>query len=523
MGNFNKYLDVEPQIADSKDGSSKKITFWGIKSKQDGEEILNRITAPGDSALGRKGLPDKNVKKGWYFVSKNGVAVVLLVEKDKLNDFVDTGLKSVISALVSTKNYNNDGILRLEDVVAHKIEASDSLKDKFKVMSDAEISVADLWQKYLNNINDPTIREALALYSKIYSKTIYGHALSLANVLRIRAINPDATFVVSESTWNNWGFGIKRGAKKYPMWAPVVKNNVTQQELDDAKVKLGHELDNMGDLGVTVKNAIMIEAQKEANKGKKISFFPYYGYDISDTYQYNPNEENPLQSKPNISGNVVYKLNSLAQELENKKRVESGEVDSELQDKVTKQYTIANEVITSLCENGGLNVSSITQSDAAPEDKLIRLLGDYYRFLINNKAEQENKRGTNAINVLKPENINKYIQDGIQLTLLMNGIPYNQNNFTHSIEYTQNEAATLGNIIKGATEQIGRALVMNEGIGGASFLNKFKSALKKLGIRIVANKTMEQPNQMEEPNQEMQQIKNNFNEMLNRINNPLIY
>ena len=517
MGNFNKYLDVEPQIADSKDGVSKKITFWGIKTKQEAEKIINRITTPGNSTLERKGLPYKNIKKGWYFTSKNNIAVVLLVEKDKLNDFIDTGLKSVISALVSTGTYNNDAILRLEDVVAHKLEASDSLKDKFKAMSDAEVSVADLWQKYLNNINDPTIREALALYSKIYSNTVYGHALSLANVLRIRAINPDATFVVSESTWNNWGFGIKRGAKKYPMWAPVVKNNVTQQELDDAKNKLGHELDNMGDLGVTVKNAIMIEAQKEANKGKKVSFFPYYGYDIADTYQYNPKEDNPLQSKPNISSNVVYKLNSLAQELENKKRMESGNIDTGLQDKVTKQYTVANDVVSKLCSNGGLNVDSITQSDATPEDKLIHLLSEYYRFLINNKA-QENKKGTNAINVLKPENINKYIQDGVQLTLLMNGLPFNQNNFTHSIEYTQNEAATLGNIIKGATEQIGRAITMNEGIGGSNFLNKFKTALNKLGIRIVADKQTEQ-----QPNQEIERIKNNFNEMLNRINNPIIY
>ena len=59
---------------------------------------------------------------------------------------------------------------------------------------------------------------------------------------------------------------------------------------------------------------------------------------------------------------------------------------------------------------------------------------------------------------------------------------------------------------------------MNEGIGSSNFLNKFKSALKKLGIRIVADKQMEQ-----QPNQEIEQIKNNFNEMLNRINNPIIY
>ena len=519
MGNFNKYLDVEPQVTDSKDGVSKKLTFWGIKTMQDAVAILDRICEPGDNIMGRKGLPNKNVKKGWLFKNKNTntFAIHLLIEQDAIENFLNTGLKSIISALISIGTYNNDAILRLEEVVAHKFEASDSLKDKFKAMAETNISVADLWQKYLNNINDPTIREALALYSKIYSNTVYGHALSLANVLRIRAINPEATFVVSESVWNSWGFGIKKGAKKYPMWKPVTKKEASEEDIKLAMKNLGHELSKFGDLGVAVQEAIKLEATKLANKGKAESYVPYYGYDIADTYQYNPKEDNPLRSKPNISSNVVYKLNSLAQELENKKRMESGNIDTGLQDKVAKQYTVANDVVSKLCSNDGLNVDSIVQSDATPEDKLIHLLGEYYRFLINDKA-QKNKKGTNAINVLKPENINKYIQDGVQLTLLMNGLPFNQNNFTHSIEYTQNEAATLGNIIKGATEQIGRAITMNEGIGGSNFLNKFKTALNKLGIRIVADKQTEQ-----QSNQEIERIKSNFNEMLNRINNPIIY
>ena len=123
------------------------------------------------------------------------------------------------------------------------------------------------------------------------------------------------------------------------------------------------------------------------------------------------------------------------------------------------------------------------------------------------------------------ENINKYIQDAIQLTLLMCNIPFNQNNFQHSIQYTQNEAATLGKIIKTATEQILKSLSMNEGIfDGGWFGNAFKNALRKLGIKVVRENPVTTAAPVSTaPETQMESIKREFKEMLNRINNPIIY
>lgn len=525
MGRFNAYLDIEPQIKDIKDGEFKQIGFWGLKDKQDAEDTLNRIAEPGDSAMGRKGLPNKNIVKAWYKATRDyGIGLFVIVPSEKVTDFIDTGLKSIIFSFLNTKKYDNEKILRLEDEIGHKLESSDSMSDKFKAMSQAEISVADLWQQYLNNINDPVTRDALKLYSQIYSNTIYGHALSLGNVLRIRAINPDATFVVSESTWNSWGYGIKKGAKKYPMWRMVNKYDPSAKDIDAAKAKLGHELENLGDLGVAVRDAIFIEAQKEANKGVKKVFLPYYGYDISDVYQYNTKETSPLLAKPNISSNVVYKLNALAQEIEDKKKENMDAGQKEIADRAESQYAIAIDTMTKLCTENGVNIGNINNSQLNNEDKLIDLLQIYYKHTINEKSSGNGKRGTNKINVLKPENIQKYIQDAIQLTLLMNNIPYNMNRFSHSLQYTQNEAATLGPIIRTAAECIGKALhpkpkdEVNEGfVGGDSFARKYMAALKKLGIRIVDN------NDGMSPEMQMESIKENFYKMLNRINNPIIY
>ena len=522
MGRFNEYLEIEVKVSLSKTGN-KIIDFFGLKDKQDAEAILSRICVPGQGPFARKGLPGKNILQGWYKSANGKTSLGILVDSKFVNEFIDTGLKSIISGFVASKKYNNDAILRLEDVVAHKLEVTDTLSDKFKNMASAEQSVYDLWQRYLNNINNPVTKEALALYSKIYSNSVYGHALSLANVLRIRAINPNATFVLSESTWNQWGFGIKRGATKYPMWRPANEKDATQKDIDEAMKNLGHELEKFGDLGVAVQDAIRIEATRLANKGRPKIFIPYYGYDIADTYRFDPKSDDPLVTKPNAKSNVVYQLNALAQELEDKKRAENGDVNKALEDETNKKYEIAINVANTLCANKGITVDTITNSSTNQESKLISLLSRYYAYVINEPVQT--KKGQNLINVLRPENINKYIQDAIQLTLLMCNIPFNQNNFQHSIQYTQNEAATLGKIIKTATEQILKSLSMNEGIfDGGWFGNAFKNALRKLGIKVVRENPVTTAAPVSTaPETQMERIKREFKEMLNRINNPIIY
>jgi len=518
MGKYNSYLDVEPQIENTKDGTKKKINFWGIKDRQDAENILDAITEPGDSTFARKGLPGKNILRAWYTPSRTNMGLFVVVANEAVEDFINTGLRSIIFSLLKSNNYDKEKIANLEHEVAHKLETSDSWADKRKALADADVHVADLWQRYLNNINDPVTREALKLYSQIYTTTSYGHALSLANVMRIRAINPDATFVLSETVWNSWGYGIKRGAKKYPLWAVRFTQGISKKDLENAKAKLGHELEQLGDLGVAVQEAIRIEAEKEANKGLKPMFILYYGYDIADTYQYNSKEVSPLMSKPNISSNVVYKLNALAQKLEDEKEKGLGEKEKEIRDTTDMKYNVASETMINLCEKNGIKTEDIVNNSTSNQKKLINLLDAYYNYIINASS---NKKSPNKINVLKPENIQNYIQDAIQLTLLMNSIPFNKNDFTHSEIYNQNEAATLGPIIRTAAEAIGKALNpkqkdnVNEGIfEEGAFGLSFDEALKKLGIKVVSDNT---------PEMQMEAIKENFNKMLNRINNPIIY
>jgi len=482
-GKFNPYLEVEVTCKDTNEGK-KLVSFYGIKPN-DMQSVLDRLLLPG-SGMFRQVNPAKNVEKAW---SKGG-ALFVIVSPDKINDFLNSGAKSIQSALISSGNYNNSGLLHLIDETA---SAMDSIsKDEMnKMFDDARTSEVDMWMEYLNKVNDPETRKILELYSKIYGNTVYGHLLSLKNAMIIRNLNGEATFVLGKSTWAKFGRGIKQGAKKYPLWGASLKDNVSPSEIKAAMDSLGHGLEEFGDLGVAVQQAVMIQAGNQGQKGKTYVPFRYIGYDIADTYLYNPKEEDPLTAKPNISSNVVYSLNALAKEAEAKKKAEAGETiqgDDEMKIKTEK----ALAEMQNICAEKGIKP---VEGDGEPSSKLATMLLDYYTNMLNN-----NKK---IINVLKPENISQYAQDAVQLTLIMDGIALDQlNRFRHSLVYTQKEAAALAPVIRYVTQKLGRSMV-NEEIGG-DFTSQYKAALKQLGIKIVKD--------------EVDMMKESFYRVFNKIN-----
>lgn len=470
MGKFNQYLPVEVTCKDTQAGE-KMFSFFGIKPS-DMQDVLGRLIMPGGGPFAKPN-PAKNIEKVW---SKSG-ALFVIVKPDKLDAFYQTGLNSIISALIKSGNYDNDGILHLQDEVPSAADTM-SKAQMDQLYKDAAASEIDMWTNYLNKIDDPETRKILELYSQIYGNTIYGHALSLKNAMTIRNINPDATFVLGKTTWASFGRGVKAGAKKYPLWGRSFKDVATADDIKAAQDALGQGLEDFGELGVAVQQAIKIQANKNAdkNKGKIPVPFRYIGYDIADTYVYQTKDADPLKSKPNISSNVIYTLNQLAQEAEAKKEAERGkeiEGDTEMKDKTA----LALEEVQHMCDETG--VKSNVSDGAEPSSALATLLVQYYTPIVTKKA-----------NVLKNGAVAQYAEDATQLTLIMNNIALDQlNRFRHSIVYTQKEAAALAPIIRTATYRIGRAInnKINEDVENdrGSFLVQYKDALKKLGIKIV--------------------------------------
>ena len=461
MAKFNEFLPVDISVKDILNNTGKKIEIWGL-TPNEMDDILGRLRI--GNARFAKPNPEKHIRNVWA----NGKVFTITINNDELDAFLDSGLKSVQSALIHSRPKEADGILALTDEVASKCEKI-SKEEMNKLFSDSEASEIEMWQNYLNNIEDPKTREMLILYSKIYGNTVYGHQLSLKNAMTIRRIDPNATFVLGKSTWANFGRAVKRGAKRYPLWGSAIDDKkITKTAIDKAQSDLGHGGQKFEDLSVTVKDAIMKKAS-EITGGQRY-MYRYIGYDISDTYRYS--KEDLLQSKPGIIGNVAYTLNKLAQDLENEKN--DGK-NIEGHDEMIAKTERAVREVEKMCAENNISVNSVSQN---PSVRLVDLLLTYYQPLVNAKS-----------NILKASNQKPFTEDAVQLTLLMNNIALDQlKRFRHSYEYTQKEASALAPIIRTATYKIGNAINNNlsentENKG--EFLQRFKQALKTLGIKIV--------------------------------------
>lgn len=512
MAKFNEYLPVGIKVEDNKEKNSKIILFYEL-TQNEIDDILNRLTTGGKFP---KPKPEKFIKGAF----KLGKVLKVIIKNEDIDNFLDSGLKSIQSTLMHTRPNEANGILALTDEIYNKLNTI-SYAEQWKMAKETDASEIDLWLQYLNSINDPKTREILSLYSQIYGNTTYGHLLSLRNVMRIRSVAPDATFVLSKSKWLKLGRYVKRGAKPIMLYNVIYDKEVNPTKLDfeEAKKKLGHENSNFESLGVTVQEKIMIEAEKICAEriGAKQEHQPYAGYDISETVPYNPNGTDLLQSKPGILGNVVVKLNRLAQELESSKNLGK---DIEGHDDMMEKTTRALSVVEELCAENNIVVNSNAQT---PSGKLADALLEYYKPLVASKS-----------NILKDSNLMQFAEDAVQLTLLMNNIGLDQlSRFKHSYEYTQKEAAALAPIIRRMTYQIGRAInnsisenVVNE--TKDDFIAKFKQALKTLGIRIVKDRNDNMGvnpeinnTEMHQDNANVEMIRENFFKVLNKLNSDI--
>jgi hypothetical protein len=506
---------------DTTSNGKKKVTIYGIDAT-DRPFLQDKLLQP-DKRTPKPGLGINSL-----FIKDNFISFFLVPEKTAdgkddfsrvQSEFLGKGVNQLQSALLASigknANHSQEGVMQLTDSISHRVDtmSPDEATAFFAKGAESEI---DMFTNYLNKVNDPEIREALLLYSKIYGNAIYGHTLALSNVLRIKAINPDATFVLGAGQWGKYGRGIKANATRYPLIGWVSTGNISQTDIDEAMKKFGHENEKYGEVGVQVQHLVDIEA----SRGKGGYPITYIGFDIADTYLYDPKKEDVLQTKPNAVGNIVYTLNKLAQEVEDKNRAENGE-SIEGEDEMLKRTSSALNALKELCAQRKLNVS--INSGASDSSSLVDSLISVYSSMATEKA-----------NVLRQTNIQKVAEDCTHLTLLMDGIALDQlNRFHHPLIYTQKEVAALAPMLKSVIQCVGRAIY--EGVGD-DFLSQLKAAMKKIGMRVVSsddvrNRLLNSGNanasgSINVVNQTVENtisyketIKENFGKWVNRINN----
>jgi hypothetical protein len=315
------------------------------------------------------------------------------------------------------------------------------------------------------------------------------------------------TFVLGKTKWKQYfNRAIKRGAKPYsltmylPRWKP--KDADVEKLIPDVQKELGHDGTPFNELGSSVRDKIRMEAERRASANIPKEKMVYAGYDVSDTILVNSNEPDPLTSKPGIKGNVIYILNALAEELENKKNEENGNViDPESHEAMKNRTQKALDAVIVYCDNLGI---TIPQPSGNAENDLTEALLAYYKTLATKKA-----------NVLTDKYINQYAEDATMFTYLLTNIGLNQlNRFHHSLTYTEKEVAALEPMMTKIASVIGNAIVQ-EGIGD-SIHNKLMGIFQKLGIKIVPE-TEATPTNTNKPIETVVEAKQRFYNIFNRI------
>ena len=454
------------------------VTIGGIE-KNDIEKVVNNLKKP-----------DGNPKDSLTRVEAKGSILIMKVKNDMMEVFLKNRLKNIMGEL-ERNNYAADCIDTLLDKTDFALNKPDDEAIN-KLRAEGEDAVADLWTDYLNKINDPIEMKVLNLYSQIYGDSKYGHLLSLRNVLMIRAMakkyGTNPTFVLGSSVWNKFGRGIKRDAKMYPLFRlRTNKGDATKEDKREAMDKCGFPAMSYEELGATIQHMVDIDAENAAyvRTHNENLYNWYVGYDISDTYLFDPKVPDPLYSKPGITSNIEYKLNQLASEIELGKNDVENELGSGFKDTMEKNTKIAADFISQVCAKKKIQMAN----GETPTATLINGLKAYYRTIIPVKA-----------NIIKQENIDGYANDATHLTLIMLNVGLGAlNSFSHGLTYTKKEAAALGPIIMSTIMSIGRQIQPNANVEdnaeenaetlnemeGNDAVSMFIQGIEKIGGKVV--------------------------------------
>ena len=245
------------------------------------------------------------------------------------------------------------------------------------------------------------------------------------------------------------------------------------------------------------------------------------GYDVRDTYLLSGAKEDKWTSQIGLLNNLNGELNQAALRDRQERNLNRGNVEGDVE--MMKRTEKACTWMEGYCKENGYNIHTQYQ-DASNK------LADY---LLSYCAANATKKA----NILREDNIRTYAENATQVTLILTQLAYNALSRFHSTyTYDKKEATALMNVVFGIAKKLEENSVITEGIlswlkDKAAFVKMFLKALRQIGCKVVNTKqnNMQEPEQQEVNNtevsneQSIDSIKNQFNEMFERINKNYFY
>ena len=224
----------------------------------------------------------------------------------RLNE-LDSYQQKIESALKDTKNYTDSSIESLFDGIRKQISYTPNQEDEDKFSS----QIAQNWRELLVQLKDPNVRKKFLNFQTRYvcAKHFKGAMLSQNNVSDVLAADPLASFVTTEDCWNKtFKRRVLPNARYVIIWKPF-KTNASKADLEnDEMVKDLGGWKNVVNISQGDNRGIAFAAKKRVSKSKgRNEYYRAKAYDVRFTEPFDPNDDPFLQIAgliSNITGEV---------------------------------------------------------------------------------------------------------------------------------------------------------------------------------------------------------------------------
>lgn len=253
---------------------------------------------------------DKETIKSQFggFISKTGSVGMSTVKPEDANNPKTKNIINSWKYLESTGNYEMPSLQQmLEDLAsAQKDIMTKDDKDRIGKSTD------EMWLKFMKEIQKPETQLLLKSFGQYsLADSTFGWKLAESNIIRIRAQKPDATFVQTRKQWHDkFKRRVVPNATKIGVMIPLNNSSyLNQQDKANTMKKVGYKDDvSYNDLSRQQKDYIDISSVEGTAK----SFMLMAYYDVSDTVLIDPNGEDIWADTVGFDNNLTGHLNKAA-------------------------------------------------------------------------------------------------------------------------------------------------------------------------------------------------------------------
>lgn len=396
-----------------------------------------------------------------------------------------------------------------------------------------EANADALWEEIIKKLHTPRVQELLTSLDAIVNalpKDLkwFGHKISYKNGLLALSQRPDVQFVATRDNWKKlYNRQVKPNAKPIYLYAKLDNTRYSDEEVKNSEVsKYGQEY-NPSRMQ-KYKNTVDMHFR---NQG--IQLVPYF--DLKDTEIYNPNDKDYFNAEQGLSNNITGKLNKWAQKERDDAAAE--EIDPSIEQELTKTFDIHQEDAKPDFYALSRGVAKKMPSIKPPKVRDDATSSEYVEAFETLCKQVADSLITDMMQIVKPENRTPKIDAVTSIVMLLAKLmPVSKIKPINDEHLIRQDYLDVRNVVVRIINLINSNMLSNEitikedatPIPNITSNEQYEDILSQLGVDLNNVPTEDDVNDEDNVNDEngdentneIQEVKNNFFNVLNKLNIP---